>query len=234
MELGEFVEEMPLFRVDVGLVCDFEFGEAGVQFFGVADGDIGVDAAVKDDSGRESEGGAGSVGFGETAREFDDGADVGCRVGREREREEGAEREAEQRNAVGVDVGASADVGEAIGDGGEPCRKVIAIDDVVVLGVNGVRAVEVVDDVEGDVAACYKRRDAIGPEGGVAAGAVEQEDGGVRTGSAGLMLVDADEFVAGEEVGHWDWMQATWVSLGEAGVTKRTMGTMCFKYHSVD
>ena len=76
-------EEVALVGKDVGVVGDVEFRESSVEFVRVADGDVGILRAVKDERRREGGRGPVGVGFGKSAGEFDDGADFGSGVGGE-------------------------------------------------------------------------------------------------------------------------------------------------------
>lgn len=132
----------------------------------------------------------GGVGLGEAAGDLDDGADVFGGGGGERE--EGSEGDAEEGDAVGVDAGAGGDVGDGVGDGLEPEGDVVAIVDDGGVGEAGSGAVEVVDGVAGDADAGEHGAELFEPEAYVAAGSMDEEDGGEGAGAGGLDLLDTD------------------------------------------
>jgi hypothetical protein len=68
------------------------------------------------------------VGRNEAAGDVDNRSQLrGCGVGCGRKREEGPERDADQRNAVGIDARMLGDVLDGLADGFEPQRDVHAV-----------------------------------------------------------------------------------------------------------
>ena len=184
------------------LVGDAECGEPRLERMGEGDGDDGVGVAVNDEGGREAGSGLGIVRGDEAAGDVDEGADAGAGFSAEGEREKGAERDADEGDAAGVDVGLGADVGEGVADRGEPEWDVNAVGEHGGRGSVGSSAVEVVDGEDEDAEPGEHGRDAVEPEADVAAGAVQQDDGGVRAGGGGPGDVEADGFAAAEEGFH--------------------------------
>lgn len=206
LELGGGGEEVAFAREEFGLVRDVEAGEELVEGVGVRDGDDGVLGAVEDEGGRELGGGAGVPGRDEAAGDVDDGADGEGGVGAEGERHEGAEGDADEGDAGGVDRGIGGDEGDGLAGGFEPERDVDAVGELVGLGAEVAGGFEVVDGEEGEVEVPGEGREALEPEAGVAAGAVEDEEGG-ELGRAGWDKGFEGDGVAvrGEAGLHGDW-----------------------------
>ncbi len=184
------------------LVGDAEGGEPGLKRVGEGDGDYCVGVAVNDEGGWEAGAGLGVVGRDEAAGDIDDGADAGVGFGAEGEREEGAQRNADEGDAARVDDGLGADVGDGVADGREPERDVDAVGEHGGRGSVGPGAVEVVDGVDEDAEPGEHGRDAVEPEADAAARAMQEDNGGVRTGRGGLGDVEADGLAAAEERFH--------------------------------
>jgi hypothetical protein len=208
-ELGGLGEPVGFAAEEVHVVGDVQLGQFGVELVGVGDGDDGVGVAVQDEGGWKLGGGVGVVGRDKAAGDFDDGFDRG-RVGQggESEREKAAERDAYERDAAGVDSGACGDVDEGVADGGEPERDVEAIGERLQVGSNGAGAVEIVYRVDGDAEAGDDGGELVEPIVGVAAGTVQQQEGGVGGRGMRFKGVKADMFTAYREGGlHGRWMR---------------------------
>ncbi len=173
-------EEVAFVGEDVGLVRNVEAGEQGVEVAGMVDGDDGVAFAVEDEGGGKGAGGVFEPGWDEAAGDVDDGADGECGVGAEGERHEGAERDADEGDAVAIDGGIGGDESDGLAGGFEPERDVDAVGELVRLGAEVAGGFEVVDGEESEMERLGEGRDAFHPETGVAARAVEEEQGGQR------------------------------------------------------
>ena len=98
-------------------------------------------------------------------------------------------------------------MGEGVAGGLEPEGDVRSVGELGGGGVAVAGGVEVVDGEEGEVEAAHERRDTVEPEAGVASGAMEDEDGGMRAGCVREGRVKADRSgVAGEGELHGDEM----------------------------
>ena len=188
------------------LVGDAEGGEPGLEGVGEGNGDDGVGFAVNDERGWEAGRGLGFIGRNEASGDVDDGADAGVGLGAEGEREEGAERDADEGDAAWGDGGLGADVGDRVADGGEPEWDVDAVGEHGGRGSVGSGAIKVVDSVDEDAEPGEHGRDAVEPEADAASGAMQEDDGGVRAGRGGLGEVQADGLAAADEGFHGDSM----------------------------
>lgn len=143
-------------------VEDVEAGEQATERVGLGDGDDDVLLAMEDEGRWEGCGSGGGVGCGETAGDLDDGANaVPVREGGVGECEKGSERDAKQGDAARMDHGTRGEGRDGVGDGIEPERDVMAIEDRHGVGTVGPGAVEVVDGVESDAETGDERGEAV-------------------------------------------------------------------------
>jgi len=216
-------EPVVLVGKQVRLVFYVKAGQQFVERVRVADRNNGVRFAVKYECRWESAGGVGSIGFDETSREIDESTDAaaGCWIGRRRKfsretkREECAERDADKRNAAGINARTCCDKGECGVECRKPLRDVDAVGDGSEVRADGVGAIEVVRCVKRDPHGVEGRREAVEPVADVATGTMHHDDRRVGRGCFGLVHVDADVTVAGAEGAlHGDWMRE------EAGIVQ--------------
>ena len=184
------------------LVRNLQGGQPRPERVSESDRDDGVGVAVNDEGGWKAGVGLGVVRGYKAARDVDDGTDSGVWLGPESEREEGAQRDAYQGDAARINARLRADVGESIADGGQPEWNVGAVRKHGGSGSVGSGAVEVVDSIDEHTKPGEHGRDAVEPEADTAAGAVQEDDGGVRSGRGGPGDMQADGFAAAEEGFH--------------------------------
>ena len=187
-------------RKKLEAVGHVEAGEQGVERGGIARGNDRVGRAVKDEGRRKGGGGLRGERLDKAARNVDQAARHGRGTLRgEGKRQERAERDADERDALWVDRRAGGNVVECVGEGFQPEPGIGGVGQGGGVGACGTGTVEIVNGEEGDAEPGDEGSNAVEPEAGVAAGPVKQEDGRGGRGPGGLGDGETDGAASAEK-----------------------------------